>query len=142
MNDKINSGLVVGLFAYIVGSINLVTIALLMFMLIDFLTGVLGAYRKGEGFTNQKAAYGIIKKTGIMILWFLSVVIQLVINTHGEGIGITFNTPYINLAMTFYLLGTETISILKNLSKMGVKTPKWFRRIAEGIKNSNEERRA
>ena len=134
MTEKAASGLLVGLFVYIVGQINFVTVSLLIFMCIDFLTGVLGARSTGEKITKEKLTLGAIKKTGILILWFVSVIIQLVVMSEGSKIGITLTTPYINLVMTFYLLGSETICISKNLSEMGVKSPRWLHVLASNMK--------
>ncbi len=154
MAEKATTGLVVGLFAYIVGEINMVTAALFLFILVDFFTGLLGTLteaiqseqnRLKENpeakkkppfwwFDDKKAQLGIIKKFGILFLWFISVIIQLVIVSQGHKVGISFSTPYITLAMTFYLLGTETMSITRNLSKMNVTAPKWITRIAECFK--------
>lgn len=134
MAEKATSGVIVGLFAYIVGQINFVVISLFLFILIDFLTGILGSYAKGEKYSKHKKDMGIIKKAGILILWFISVIIQLAIVSEGHKIGIDINTPYITLTMTFYLLGSEAISILGNLSDMGVKSPKWFDKIVDSFK--------
>ncbi|MDB4302086.1 phage holin family protein [bacterium] len=137
MAEKATTGLIVGLLAYIVGQINFVTVSLFLFILIDFLTGVLGSKCRGEKYDKDKKTMGMIKKAGILILWFISVLIQLTIVSEGHKIGLDINTPFITLSMTFYLLGSETISILGNLSDMGVKTPVWFRNIVKAMKKED-----
>ena len=134
MAEKASTGLIVGLATYVIGQVNSVTIALFLFILIDFGTGLLGARSIGEKITREKLTLGAIKKTGIAVLWFVGIIIQLAVISEGEQIGLTITTPYISLALTFYLLGTETISIFKNLEEMGVKVPRWIRTIAEGFK--------
>ena len=138
MVEKATSGVIVGLFAYVVGQINFVVLSLFLFILIDFGTGILGSKCRGEKYDKDKKTMGMIKKAGILILWFISVLIQLAIVSEGHKIGININTPFITLSMTFYLLGSETVSILGNLSDMGVKSPKWFKKIACNM-NENEE---
>ena len=134
MAEKATTGVIVGLFAYVVGQINFVVISLFIFIVIDFLTGILGSVARGEGYDKDKKTMGMIKKSGILILWFISVLVQLAIVSEGHKIGLEINTPFITLSMTFYLLGSETVSILGNLSDMGVKTPKWFRNLVESMK--------
>jgi phage-related holin len=95
---------------------------------------MLGSICRGEKYDKDKKTMGMIKKAGILTLWFISVLVQLAIISEGHKIGININTPFITLSMTFYLLGSETVSILGNLSDMGVKTPLWFRNVVDAMK--------
>ena len=57
----------------------------------------------------------------------------------GSSIGIALNVPLISLVVTFWLLGTEGLSIMNNLHKMGVKVPKWFVSYFEKMKQIKQE---
>ena len=144
VTEKATSGLVVGLCMYVIGQVNFAVLALFLFMLIDFITGIFGAISQKEPITKDKLILGAIKKLAIALLWLVGVIAQLVIYSEGSKVGITVQAPFIALTMTFYLLGSETVSIIKNLGEMGVKAPKWFNKLAnrmiieeENIKNVN-----
>ena len=127
MKEKTVLGLILGLGSYIIGSITMVTIVFFAFMLIDFLTGVIGSKASGEKYDKKKAEQGVWKKLGYLIFWIMGVLVELVIHTQGASIGIDVSVPIVSLAVTFWLLGTEGLSILYNLDRMGVKgIPKWF----------------
>lgn len=147
MAEKASVGLLTGLLAYVIGQINMVTVVLFMFIVIDFGTGVLGSWYSGEKYNEEKASRGVIKKAGYIILWFMGVLLELVVRSQGEVIGITLNVPFISLAISFWLLGTEGLSILANLHKMGVKgIPEWFtkyfERMTHELKVSKDEKGA
>ncbi len=119
-------GLLVGLGAYVVGKITMVTIVFFIFMLIDFLTGVLGSKANDEKYDKNKAEKGVLRKAGYVFFWLLAVLVELILKQQGSSIGIAMDIPLVTTAVTFWLLGTEGLSILNNLHKMGVKVPKWF----------------
>jgi len=126
MKETTVVGLCTGMLAYIIGKITMVTIVFFVFMAIDFLTGVLGSKAADENYDKHKAVKGVYKKMGYLIFWIVAIMIELVLKEQGAVIGIEINMPLISLVVTFWLLGTEGLSIMDNLNKMGVKVPKWF----------------
>jgi toxin secretion/phage lysis holin len=137
--EKATTGLFVGLLAYIVGQVNFLTVCLVAFIVIDFGTGILATWAKGGKYSNEIATKGFIKKTGILILWLVAVIVQLAIITEGAKLGIVADRPYIVLGITFYLIGSEGVSIIANLDNMGVKTPKWFKKQIKSLEEVNSE---
>ena len=140
MKEKSIIGLFLGVLAYLVGQITMVTIVFFVFILIDLITGVLGSVRNQEKYNKQKAIDGVIKKAGYLIFWVLGVLLQLILIEQGGALGITIPIPIITLVVTFWLLGTEGLSIINNLSRMGVKgIPKMFTDYFDKMKNYKKE---
>jgi phage-related holin len=134
MEFKLKAGLVSGFIAYVIGSINFVTLAFFICILLDFITGLLSS----KEFDREKATQGIKKKIGLLIYWMVFILIELVFVTEGQKVGITMAKPYIVLLGTFYLLGTEIASINKNLKKLGVCPPKWINGIISKFKGGEQ----
>ena len=111
---------------------------LLIFMLIDYITGIiqaiLGKSLKSEnGKLNSKVGFkGISKK----VLMLLMVVV-------GRRIDITFNITYVREMILLSYIMNEFISIIENLSSLGIEKLPIFDKIVLLIKsevNKNNER--
>jgi len=127
MKEKTALGLLIGLGTYLIGQITMVTIVFFVFILIDLVSGVIGSKASDEPFNRKKLELGVYKKMGYILFWIMGVMVQLVLLEQGKSIGIDVDIPIVSLTVTFWLLGTEGLSILNNLYKMGVKgIPKWF----------------
>lgn len=109
---------------------------LLIFMLIDYITGIiqaiLGKSLKSEnGKLNSKVGFkGISKK----VLMLLMVVV-------GRRIDITFNITYVREIIILSYIMNEFISIIENLSTLGIEKLPIFDKIVLLIKsevNKNE----
>ena len=138
--EKASSGLFVGLLAYIVGQVNTVVVAMMALILIDFITGIMSAYKNGVVFSNKVAADGFIKKSGMLILWLLAVIVQLVIEEQGASVGLNMTQPLIVLGITFYLIGSECVSILQNLREIDVLAPNWFKKSVKAVQDVMENK--
>ena len=103
---------------------------LLLMMVIDQVSGILAAKREalehpGEkkyGISSKRMVLGIFKKAGYIL--------TIVVATMMEYIGIksTIKGSFCLLITVWFILG-EAISILENASRMGVKVPRFFRKI-------------
>lgn len=117
--------------AFLLGGIDKLVIALVLFMFVDFLTGLAAGW--GQKKTSSKRAFKGLMKKGAM----LSLVIianQLDIIT-GSDVGFVRN------ALIFFLIGTEGISILENMNKLGVKFPTFLSDRFEQMVNQNNNGR-
>lgn len=139
MKEKTIIGLCGGLIAYVIGSINLTTIILAIFMILDFITGTGAAIVRKEKYSKEKAIRGLWKKAATVILWGVAVLIEIVIKQEGAKAGIDINGAFITMAITFYLLGSEIWSVLTNLREMGAKAPEWLFKIAKSMRNAKGE---
>ena len=93
---------------------NLLTYAVLIGIVTDFLTGIVKAYRENGKLSSSKLRDGGFKKAGIMLVIVLSYGLSILFNDNNHVI---FN------AVQAYYVYTELISVLENLSEIGVAIP-------------------
>lgn len=115
--DTLYNSLVGGFFAtvsYLVGGFDNLMITFGLFVSLDFFTGSLSGALSYK-LSSDRAFRGLAKKCGMFC--FAIVANQLDI-TFGSGSG------FLRGAVLMILIGTEGISIMENLAKMGIKIPK------------------
>ncbi|MBP2639003.1 MAG: hypothetical protein H6Q69_2833 [Firmicutes bacterium] len=99
-------------FSYAIGGFDQMMIALTIFMVIDYLTGVIAAY--GYGVLNSKKGFsGIVKKFVIMAIVTMAHQLDL----------ITGQDALIKTMVTWFFIGNEGLSMLENAAKIGVPIP-------------------
>ena len=132
MNSILNyvkSGFIVGLsyLSYFLGGFDTLMITLFLFMLVDYISGVVNAIIKKK-LSSQIGAKGIGKKIYIILLVGC-------INLLGNAIGID-ELRY--LVITFYL-ANEGISILENASDIGLPIPEKVKEILDQLKSKGSD---
>ena len=108
---------------------------LLLMMVIDQVSGILAAKREalehpGEkkyGISSKRMVLGIFKKAGYILTIVVTTMVDILMDTMMEYIGIK-STIKGSFCLLITVLG-EAISILENASRMGVKVPRFFRKI-------------
>lgn len=114
--DTLFTALTGGTFAtvsYLIGGVDNLATALAIFMVTDYVTGVISAIHT-KSINYDRAIKGLTKKAGLIS--FVIVANQLDI--------ITGNTSgFLRNAMMMCLIGTEGISILDNGKRMGNSAP-------------------
>lgn len=86
---------------------------LVTFIVIDYFTGLSAAFA-GKRVSSSIGYTGILKKVGILVLISIS---------HMLDCAITPLSPILSTAVTWAYIGNEGISILENLSEMGIWIP-------------------
>ena len=115
-------------FSYLVGW-NAVIEALLIAMLIDYMTGVLAAYINPHlALNSQKGFKGILKK--IMILLLIVLAHEL---DHAIG------QQVIQTVVVWFFLGNEGLSIIENAGKAGLPIPNKLRNTLEQLASEKGE---
>lgn len=102
---------------------------LLSLMLIDWVTGVVGAYLDPkEGLCSSIGARGIAKKF-----------VMLVAVSFGHILDIMFDTGLLlQQAFTYMYIGNECLSIVENLGQSGVPIPDTIRDKIQKLKRSDK----
>lgn len=116
---------------YFLGGADTLLIVAGMFILLDYITGL----SKGvmtKTINSNKGWKGILRKT--MYLVAIGVGEGLDKVTVLDDAGLSFRT-----IMLCYVIGTEGISILENLSIMGIKMPSKIQKILEKLKDEEPE---
>ena len=117
-----------GFLGWYVGGMDGFLYALLAFMLIDYITGVMNAILKRR-LSSEIGAKGIFKKVLILAL----VGLGHVIDTQVLGQSQTIRT-----AVIFFYLSNEGISIIENAAAIGLPVPEQLRDVLARLNDSKE----
>ena len=128
--DKIIKVCVAGLTAaitYLFGGVDAIMGIVLVFIALDYLTGILAAiYTKT---LSSEAGYkGIIKKVGILCVIAAG-------NLLGQSVGVE---TIRSLVIGFYI-ANEGISILENTGRMGIPYPEKIMEVLAQLKNNKKQ---
>ena len=104
-------------------------IALLVFMVVDYITGIMCAILDKK-LSSAVGFRGIFKKVSILIL----VGIANIVDIHVLGTGSTLRT-----AVIFFYLSNEGISVLENASHLGLPVPEKLKDVLAQIHNRAEK---
>lgn len=132
---KFVAGLI-GAAAGLLGGWTMLLTILAWFMVIDYATGLIVAWRgrspKSEhGGVSSKAGFdGLIRKAFIMLVVLVATLLDRAIGNQSS----VFQT-----AATTYYIANEGISILENTSLMGVKYPTFVLRALETMRDTSDK---
>jgi toxin secretion/phage lysis holin len=129
--DKILYYLTGGLFSsigFFMGGMDQLLSAFLVFMLADYITGMLAAASKGK-LSSKQGLKGVAKKVGM--LFFIIIAVQMDLIT-GQG-------DVMRNAVLLFLVGVEGISILENLGELGLPIPAVIKNTLERFRDHRED---
>jgi len=118
-----------GFMGWFLGGFDGFLYALLVFVIIDYLTGIMLAIIQKK-LSSEVGFKGIFKK----VLIFCLVAIGHIIDTHLLKQGSIIRT-----AVIFFYLSNEGISILENAALIGLPVPQKLKDILEQLKEKKEE---
>jgi toxin secretion/phage lysis holin len=111
---------------------------MLVVMIIDYCTGLAGAYVTGT-LNSRIGVKGIVKKVGYIALVAVGMVADYLITTALVQVGIDLKINYcVGMIITIWLIINELISILENLSEIGIPLPNFFVNLIKRLKNTVE----
>jgi len=116
---------------FLFGGLDGLLKALLVFMILDCITGIALSIAKGKGLSSRIGYAGFLKKGLILII----VVVANILDTWVLGIG---SSACRNTVIGFYI-ANEGISILENVGRAGMPLPKVLRKILEQLRDENKE---
>ena len=138
--DRITKALagIVGAAAGLLGEWNMLLTILAIFMVADYATGVIVAWRgrspktESGGVSSAAGFDGLIRKFFIMVVILVATLLDVAIGNA---------TRVFQTAATMYYIANEGISILENTSLMGVVYPQFVRKALEKLReNEGQER--
>lgn len=108
---------------------------------IDYITGILAAGCRQEKISSYKGFRGIAKKVCMWLLVVVGAVMDELIAVAGESVGIVLPFTWaIAIVVAVWLTCNEIISILENISDIGVPMPGFVRRLAEYVASQVEKK--
>lgn len=127
------AGAVGSAIAYLLGGWETAIQTLVVFMVIDYVTGIMLAIlnksSKTEtgGLSSKAGLRGILKKTGMLIVVIVA-----------NRLDVLAGTQVIRNGCIIILIANEGLSIIENLGVMGVPVPKILINFIEALKNKDE----
>lgn len=116
-------------FTWLFGAWDLALAALITVMALDYLTGVTRSVVNGEGVNSEKGFKGLLKKATILYIVILAVLIDRLI-----GQGWVFRS-----LVCFWYVANEGISILENVTSLGLPVPDQLKNVLEQLKQGNKK---
>lgn len=112
------------LLSYISQSIDEVFVILAVFIVLDYITGVLCGMLRNGGYNYRIAIKGIVKKLMYLVLILVTILLEYLIGMFTSDGGLSIRVEgAITTAMYVYLIGTEGLSIIQNLIILGIPVP-------------------
>ena len=125
---SISAGLITAI-SYLLNGWDTALQTLCLFMVVDFITGLLKGIVNKE-LNSQTCLKGIIKKCCYFILVIVAVALD---RLYPEAQGL------VRTLVCYFLVATDGISILENIGAAGVPYPKFLKNILEQLKDKSDE---
>lgn len=116
-------------FTYIFGSWDLALQVLIVFMVLDYLTGVLHAYLIGQ-LSSEVGFKGLVKKLMILVVLIIGVMLDRML---GNG------TWVFRTLVCYFYIANEGISLLENVGNIGIPIPNKIRNALEQLNKDEIE---
>ena len=128
MNNIFNSvvAVIATIFTYLFGGWDAAIGVLIVLMVLDYITGVLNGYLT-KTLNSEVGFKGLLKKFLILVVMIIAVMLDRLMNT-GDWI---FRT-----LVCYFYIANEGISLLENISLMGVPIPD---KIKDALEQLNKE---
>ena len=129
------TGILLAFIDKFLGGFDLILYTLVIFMAIDYITGLIvaGVFKNSKktqnGALESKAGFkGIVKKAMMLVIVLISYHLDMLAET-----------TVIRTAVIYALIFNESISIIENIGLMGVPIPDALRKAIEMLKDKGDE---
>ena len=115
-------------------------VVLFLVMVVDYASGMVRSWAKGE-LSSRVGVLGIVKKVSYLLAVVVAIVADWVVQTAAGQLGVDFGGFfYFGLLVTIWLILNECISILENISELGVPLPPFLVTLIQKLKKTTETR--
>lgn len=143
MKENVITGIISVIIAGVSAYFKIIAVPLAVLigvMILDYLSGMSAAWL-GRELSSRKGITGIIKKIGYLVLVCVGIGVDFIIRFCLEQIGVDFDFKMLfGLIVVIWLIINELLSIMENLSRMGVPVPQWLTKIINKLKISVESK--
>lgn len=112
---------------YLLGGLDAMLICLFTFMILDYLTGIIKAF-KNKKLSSETGFYGILKKITILVVIMVAVQVDTALQ---------LNDVMRYLAIGFYI-ANEGLSILENAGEIGIPLPDKLKESLESLRSDED----
>jgi toxin secretion/phage lysis holin len=121
-------------FGFLFGGWSTLLLVLLVFMGIDYVTGIIASFIEGK-LSSKIGFRGILKKVAIILIVVASHMIDLALIVEG------FTTKEMIMdSVVFFYLGNELLSFTENAGRMGVPLPAKLTNAVAVLKSKGDEK--
>lgn len=129
--------------AALFGYLQAITVPLIMLLVAvscDYVSGMIAAYSEGT-LSSRKGKLGILKKLSYLIVIVAAALLDWILIKGMQLIGqnIEIRTYYLAAVVCIWLILNEIISILENLTRIGVPLPSFLSAIAKRLKQQTDK---
>lgn len=115
-------------------------VVLFLVMVVDYVSGMVRSWARGE-LCSRVGVLGIVKKVAYLLAVVVAIVADWVVQTAAGQLGVDFGGFfYFGLLVTIWLVLNECISILENISEIGVPLPAFLVALIQKLKKTTEAR--
>lgn len=126
--------------AQYLGIIIVPIVMLCAFMVIDYITGMIAAWRN-KNLSSKKGVFGIVKKISYLALVSVGMGVDWLIYSGLKQVGYDSGyTIFFGVWVAIWLVINELISILENLKNIGVPLPGFLVSVVKRLKISTENK--
>ena len=105
----------------------------------DYITGLAAAHRRGQKVSSYVGVLGIAKKVCMWLLIGVGAVVDWLLMYCGSQLGFEIHLPMLAASLVaVWLIVNEIISILENIGDIGVPLPGFLTKIVQGLKSKIE----
>lgn len=113
---------------------------LLIAMVSDYVTGMARAWMT-KTLSSRVGIKGIVKKVAYLLAVACGILVDWVIQSSGERLGVNLTGFYfVGLLVTIWLILNECISILENLEGIGTPLPGFLMKLLHRLKNAADSK--
>lgn len=129
------SAVITGLLYYL-GIVAVPIIILIVAMIIDYITGMMSAWLNAE-LSSKKGIKGIVKKVSYLALVAVAMIVDWLICCGLQQINVNIRySVFFAVLVAVWLIINELISVLENLSRIGVPIPNFLKKLINRLKTT------
>lgn len=132
------------IFAFLSSLLGVLAIPVILMVacnIIDYATGLLASPYRKQDINSYKSIRGIMKKICMWLLVVVGAIIDELIIYAGDVMGYTIPFTFlVACIVAIWIICNEIISILENITDMGVAVPAFLEPLVRNIKSQVEEK--
>jgi toxin secretion/phage lysis holin len=132
-----------GVVASMFGALAVPMCLLVLCNVIDYVTGIVASKYRSQNIDSYKGFKGIARKIAIWLLVVVGCIVDEMLKYAASSAGINIGMSFlIACVVTLWLVCNELISILENISDMGVSLPPFLMPLVKRLKKQVEDKEA
>lgn len=130
-----------GAISSLLGNLTVPVLLMVICNIMDYITGVMAAPKRGKKINSSVGLRGIAKKVCMWLLVVVGVIVDALLEYAAGTVGINLPTNLmIGCIVCIWIVCNELLSILENIADIGVPIPAFLKKIVVLIKDQSEKK--